>query len=118
MGIESLLPDSIKLIVAGLIASLFVLSQATRRYPHVEWLRRFQLRDNRTEEQKRRARRSGNTFAGIEMIFLGLAIPAAYLVLTTMFFGEMTSVELVVVAAGSLLCIGLGIMAIAKARSL
>lgn len=117
MGIESFLPESVQLILMGAMAAVFVLSQAARRYPHVEWLRKFNLPDNRIEEQKRRARRSGNIFAGVEMILMGLAIPAVYLVMTVMFFSEMTTGELLLVGASSLLCIGFGIWAIAKSRT-
>lgn len=80
MGIDGFLPDSVKLFLLGLMAAVFVLSRAARRYPQVDWLQKFQLRDYRTEEQKRRARRSGNIMAGIEMILMGLAIPAVYFV--------------------------------------
>ena len=116
MGIDALFPDFIKVPIMGIIATVFVLSQAARRYPHVEWLRKFELPDRRTPEQKRRAERSGQIMAGIQMILLGLVIPPGYLILEVMFMSDPSTLEMVLVGSGSLLCIGFGITAIVKAR--
>ncbi len=116
MGIESLSPDAIKLPILGIIATVFVLSQAARRYPHVDWLRKFEFPDHRTPEQKRRAARSGQIVGGLEMILIGIALPFGYLVLTVMFMNEPSADALLLVGGGSLLCIAFGVAAIVKAR--
>lgn len=117
MFIESFLPDSVKLIVICLTAAVIILTKAARRYPHVEWLQKFHLPDYRTEEQKRRARRAGNIIAGIEMIGIGLVIPVVYFITTVMFFSEMSTGALLAAGSLSVLCIGFGVMAIAKSRA-
>ena len=117
MGMGSLLPDVVKEILMGLTAGILVLSWAAPKYPHVTWLQKFHLRDPRSDVQKQRARRSGNIMAGLQLIGMGLLIPLGYLVITAMFFSEITTTELLIVGTASLLCIMGGITAIVKARS-
>jgi hypothetical protein len=117
VGIESLLPDSVKIPVLGVITLVIVLSALASRYPAIEWLQRFRVRDNRSDEQKARARRSSNILAGAEMVMMGLAIPFVYGIATVMFFNDFGTGEMLVVGAVSLLCVGLGMWTLAKARS-
>ncbi|MGH7560427.1 MAG: hypothetical protein ACRENB_05345 [Gemmatimonadales bacterium] len=111
------MPRSVEMILASVAAVVLALSFAARRFPAVAWLQAFrfdppQLR----EEQRARMRRRANIYAGIELILLGLVLPIGYLALTLMFFNSITTAGVVLTALGSLLCIGLGITAIAKNR--
>ena len=118
MGIDALFPDFVKVPIMGLIVALFVLVQAARRYPHVEWLRPFYFPDRRTEAQKQRARHSGNIMAGIQMIGFGLVIPVGYAILDIMMFSTMSRPEMMIVSGCSILCVALGIFVMARARTL
>ena len=118
MGIEALFPDFVKVPIIVLVSALLLLTHAARRYPHVEWLQKFKLPDNRTEAQKQRARRTGNILTGIEMIGVGLLIPLGYAIMTVMFMSSIGPIEMVLVGAASLLCVGFGIFVIIKARTL
>ena len=92
-----------------------VLSKVTPGNPRLAWIRNFRLADNRTEEQKRSARRSRTVMDGIEMILMGLALPPLYLFSTVLFF--FSGVNPVVLAGTilfSLVLIIIGIRAIIK----
>jgi hypothetical protein len=116
--IESFLPESVKIVLMGIIALAIVLSALARKLPNVAWLQFFRLQDNRTEEQKRRARRSGDILGGLEMIMAGVAVPAVYLVGSVMFFNDPTRGTLLLVGAISVVLIALGVGVIVKtARS-
>lgn len=112
--IESFLPESVKIVLMGVIALVIVLSALARKLPGVAWLQAFKLPDNRTDEQKRRARRSADILGGLEMIAAGVAMPAVYLVTSVMFFSEPTPGVLLVLGVFSVLLIGLGVGVIVK----
>jgi hypothetical protein len=116
MGI-GMLPEAIQTIVVVVGMTVFGLTMAARRYPQVEWLQHFRVRDMRTEEQKRRARRRANIMGGAQMILLGLAIPPGYAILDLMLFSSMSQLELIIVCAVALVCIGIGITAIVRSRT-
>lgn len=110
--------ETVQVIGGGVVLGLFALSQAARRRPDVPWLQKFNLPDHRTEQQKRRARRSQNIIVGIEMIGAGLLLPLAYLFSTVLFFfSGVSPVALGVTILCSLALIGFGIRAIVKAGS-
>jgi hypothetical protein len=112
---ESLLPDSVKAILLGLIAVVFVLSRLAPRFPDVAWLQIFKLPVRQmSEEEKARRRRRANLMAGTEMILAGLILPLLYLASKVMMFNEPTTLGLIIVGACSLACIGLGVWVIAR----
>jgi hypothetical protein len=107
MGIESLFPDFVKVPIMVLVAALLLAPWAARRYPHVEWLQKLKLPDKRMEAQKRKARQTDNFLTGVQLIGFGLLFPPGYAV-----------TEMLIVGAASVLCIGLGIFVIVRARTL
>jgi hypothetical protein len=112
---ESFLPDSVKAILLGLIAVVFVLSRLAPRFPDVAWLQVFRLPVRQmSEEEKARRRRRANRMAGIEIILAGLVLPFLYLISKVMMFNEPTTLGVVIVSACSLACILLGIWLIAR----
>jgi hypothetical protein len=115
---ESFLPDSVKAILLGLIAVVFVLNRLAPRFPDVAWLQVFRLTVRQmSEEEKARRRRRANRMAGVEIILAGLVLPLLYLASKVMMFNEPTQLGLIVVGGCSLACIGLGIWVIVRNRS-
>jgi len=105
------------LLAIGVI--VFVLVKSAQRRPDVGWLQPFRFTDHRTEEQKRRARRSGNIMAGVQLILLGIAIVPGYFILSMMMFmSEVSSLELWIAGAISILMVGAGITAIVHSSSM
>lgn len=112
---ESFLPDSVKAILLGLIAAVFVLSRLAPRFPDVAWLQVFRLPVRQmSEEEKARRRRRANRMAGVEIILAGMILPLLYLAAKVMMFNEPTTLGLVIVGGCSLACIILGIWVIAR----
>jgi sterol desaturase/sphingolipid hydroxylase (fatty acid hydroxylase superfamily) len=107
---DSFLSDTVKAILLGLIAIVFVLSRLARRFPHVAVLQVFRLPViQMSEAERERRRRSSNRMAGLEIVLAGLALPFLYFTSTIMLFHEPTAIATMIVAACSLLCIVLGI---------
>jgi hypothetical protein len=107
---EAFLPNSVKAILLGLIAIVFVLSRLGRWLPQVAWLQVFRLPlIQMSEEQKAKQRRSGNRMAGLEMVLAGFLLPVLYFGSTMMTFNEPQTMPTIIVAACSVLCITLGI---------
>ena len=107
---DSFLPDTVKAILLGLIAIMFVLSRLARWFPHIAMLQVFRLPVIRMSEAEReRQRRSGNRMAGLEIVLAGFALPFLYFASTIMLFNEPTAIATTIVTACSLLCIALGI---------
>ena len=112
---ESFFPDSVKAILLGVIAVVFVLSRLAVRFPDVAWMQVFKRPvPNLTEEEKARRRRRANRMAGIEIILAGLILPLLYLLSKVMMFNEPTTFGLIIVGACSFACIGLGIWIFAR----
>jgi hypothetical protein len=112
---ESFLPDSVKAILLGLIAIVFVLNRLSRRLPHVAWLRAFRFPViQMSEEERERRRRSGNRMAALEIAFAGLALPAVYFLSSVMFFSEPKTIPTIIVIACSVLCLGIGIWVLVR----
>ena len=106
-----------QLVTVLVLATLFLLATAARRYPHVTWLRGFANAFPRLPEaQRRQAAKRADFYAGAELIVAGLALPMAYAALTMMTFSSYTTAATVVVAVGSVFCIALGIVAIVHSR--
>jgi hypothetical protein len=109
--------ETLQLVAVLLLAAVFGLSAAARRYPHITWLRGFANAFPRLpDEQRRKARKRADSYAGAELILLGLALPLGYAALTMMTFTGFTTTATVLVGAGSILCIGLGVIAIWHSR--
>jgi hypothetical protein len=109
--------ETLQLVAVIVLGTVFGLSAAARRYPHLTWLQGFATAFPRLpEEQRRRARKRGDLHAGVELILLGLALPLGYAALTLMTFSSYTTSGTVLVGAGSVLCVGLGIFAIWHSR--
>jgi hypothetical protein len=107
---DAFLPDTVKAILLGLIAIMFVLSRLARWFPHVAVLQVFRLPViQMSEAERERRRRSGNRMAGLEIVLAGLALPFLYFASTIMLFTEPTAIATMIVTACSLLCIALGI---------
>ena len=114
---ETFLPHSVKAILLGLIALLFVLSRLARALPHVSWLQVFRLPlVQMSEEQRARQRRSANRMAALEIVLAGLALPLVYFVSTIMFFSEPKTVPTIIVTVISVLCFALGIWIFVRNR--
>lgn len=107
-------PNPLELVLASVVLIIMALGYAARRYPHVIWLRNFDLRARLTEQQQRRLQRTANVNTGAQMILLGIALPIGYVALKAMFLSTFTVTGVVLVAAGSLLCIITGAVAIRK----
>jgi hypothetical protein len=109
--------ETFQLVAVLLIATVFGLSAAARRYPHVTWLQGFSKAfPPLSDEQRRKARKRADFYAGAQLILLGIALPLGYAALTIMTFSSFTTTATVLVGAGSLLCIGLGVTAIFQSR--
>jgi hypothetical protein len=107
----------IQIVLVSILGVLYGLSALSRRFPHVAWLQLFRFEPPRmSEEQRARARRQTNVYAGVELILVGIGLPMAYVAMTVMFFNEITTIEMALVLTGSALCIGLGITAIWRSR--
>ena len=110
-----LLPESVQIVLLGLIVLVFALARAAKANPHVRWLQVFKLGEL-TEEQRRRFRRQSDRLAGMELLLAALIIPMGYIALKVMFFTAFTRVEMLVVGALSLLCFGLGVFVLLRTR--
>lgn len=109
--------DRIQMVVVGVLAVVFGLSALSRRLPHITWLRAFRYTPPQlSEEQRARIRRRSNIHAGIEFILMGITLPMLYGIATVMFFSDFTVTGTILVLAGSVLCIGLGVTAIWQNR--
>jgi len=76
---EAFLPDTLKAILMGLIAIVFVLSRLARWLPHVAVLQVFRLPViQMSEAQREKRRRFGNRMAGLEIVLAGRVYPFAY----------------------------------------
>lgn len=107
--------ETFQIVAGSILAVLYGLSALSRRFPHVAWLRYFRIPHPRfAEEQQARMRRRANVHAGAQLILLGLVVPLGYVVLTVMTFGTLRPGVMVLVLAGSVLCIVLGIVAIVQ----
>ena len=105
------------IVVLAFFAGLLLWKMAPGN-PRLAWLRKFRLEDNRTEEQKLRARRSRTIMDGLEMIMMGLVLPPLYLLSTVMaFFSAVNPFILAATVALSLVLIFMGIRVIVKARA-
>jgi hypothetical protein len=102
-------------VLAALMAVVFGLSMLSRRFPDVAWLRPFQP-PKLTPRQQATHRRRANTYAGLEMILIGVLIPMGYVAMTVMTFNNFDTTTTVLVIGGSLVCIGLGITAIVRSQ--
>lgn len=106
----TIFPDSVKAILLGVIAVVFVLSRLSRWFPDVGWLQLFRLPViQMSDEERVRRRRFGNRMAGLEIVLAGVSLPLLYFASTIMSFSEPTMIPTVIVGAASLLCIALGI---------
>lgn len=104
-------------VALGVLALIFfALVQLARRYPDVAWLRPFRPPPLSAAQQERRRRRA-NTYTGIELILVGLVVPMGYVALTVMMFNDFDPLWTAGVVITAIICITLGITAIAKNRS-
>jgi hypothetical protein len=109
--------DRLQLVLGGLVALVFGLSRLARRFPHVAWLRPFRDAWPRpTAAQRARTGRQTAFLAGAQLILMGVVLPFLYGAVTAMFFTDFTAKAVTLVLAGSILCIGLGVMAIWQSR--
>lgn len=105
----------IQIVLGGLLAVMFGLSELSRRFPHVGWLQPFRYeRPRLSEEHRARMRRRANVYTGVELIMIGIGLPLAYVALTVMMFNDITPKAMAIVLTGSALCIGLGVAAIVR----
>ena len=108
---------TLQLVLVGLLAVTFILAALARRFPQITWLQIFRYNTPRpSEEQRAKFRQRANINAGVEMILMGMVLPMIYIAGTVMFFNAFTTTGIILVAAGSLLLIGLGLTAIWRYR--
>ena len=109
--------ETFQLAAVLLLGTLYVVSAAARRFPHITWLRGFANAFPRLPDaQRRQVRKRSDFYAGAELILIGIALPLAYAALTMMTFSTFTTTATVVVGVGSVVCIALGVVAIAHSR--
>ena len=107
----------IQLVLLGLVAVVSGFAVLARRFPGVGWLQLFRYKGPPlSEAQRARIRQRSNIHAGIELILMGIVLPILYVVGIVMFFNEVTTNALVLVMAGSVLLIGLGVVGIWQNR--
>ena len=107
--------ETFQVVVGSIVVVVYGLSALSRRFPHVGWLQHFRLPLPRlTAEQQARMQRRATVNAGAQLILLGLVLPLGYVVLTVMMFNTITRGTMILVLAGSVLCIVLGITAIVQ----
>jgi hypothetical protein len=107
----------IQIVLVSILGVLYGLSALSRRFPHVAWLQPFRFEPARmSEEQRARARRQTNVYAGVELILVGIGLPMAYVAMTVVFFNDISTREMALVLTGSALLIGLGVTAIWRSR--
>src|ERR1043166_5748412 len=107
---ERFFSNTVKAILLGLIAIVFVLSRLARARPDVAWLQVFRLPViQMSEEQRARRRRSANRMAALEIILAGFVLPLLYFISTVMTFNEPKMIPTIIVTTCSILCIALGI---------
>lgn len=109
--------ERFQIIVVVVLAVVWGLALLARRRPDVRWLR--PLRDafpRLSDQQRARARRRSDLFAGIGFILMGLAVPMVFGAFKLMFFSSFSTAEVAVVAAISVLCFVLGVAAIVQSR--
>ena len=104
-----------QIILLAILAVIYGLSLASRRYPDVAWLCPFHL-PQLTPQQQPKQRRRANIHVGFEMILIGVVIPIGYAALTVMMFNDFDPLITALVIGGSLLCIALGVTAIVRSR--
>ena len=107
-------PEPVKIILGSAALAFMALGWFSRRHPEIAWLRPFDVSRHLTAEQKKRFRRTHEVTSGMYFILLGLALPLGYIALTAMFFSDFETGEIAAVAAGSLLCIGIGSYAVTR----
>ena len=108
---------TVQMVLAGILVVTLGLAALSRRFPQVGWLQAFRYNFPRlSEERQARIRRSSNIHAGIELILLGVILPLIYFASSLMMFNEPTTKGTVLVGAGSVLLIGLGVTAIWRNR--
>lgn len=89
----------LQLVLTGILAVVFGLAFLARRFPDVTWLQVFRFNPPHLREEQR-----------------AMVLPLGYIALTVMLFNSFTPAGIALVAAGSLLCSGLGITAIWRNR--
>jgi hypothetical protein len=109
--------EGFQLVVVVAFVAIFVLSKAAPGNPRLAWLMKFKLQDRRTDEQKRRARRSAQFMGGLQLIALGLALPLVYVGSTVILWGDLSSAFLNGTVAVAVLMVIAGITVIVKART-
>ena len=114
---DAFIPDSVKLILLVLIATVLVLSRIARAFPDVTWLQLFRLPViPMSEEQRARRRRAGNRMAALEMVLAGLALPPLYFLSTVMFYSDPSLIPMIIAFACSFVCISLGVWVFVRNR--
>jgi hypothetical protein len=107
------LDDTTKAALAALILILLALSELSKRYPHVEWLRPFRWSGPQLSPARQAAvRRRAMVFAGSELILAGFVLPMGYVALTVMMFNDFKTMPTVLVLMGSIACIAVGVVVI------
>jgi len=108
---------TIQLVLVGILAVTLGLAALSRRFPQAGWLQVFRyVKPRLSEEQQGKIRQSANIHAGIELILLGVVLPMVYFASSLMMFTDPTTPGTVLVGAGSVLLIGLGVTAIWRNR--
>ena len=108
------LSETAQIAIGLLVILIFGLGLLARKHPHISWLQGFKL-SQLPEPQRARLERSQKSMAGAQFILLGIVVPLGYAALTLMMMNSFDPVVTLMVAAFSLLCIGIGVYAIVTA---
>ena len=109
--------ERLQIIALVAVAAIWGLAELARRRPDIGWLRPFRIAFARLPEEQRAAARRRRAFnAGRQFLRRGIAVAIGAAVLKLAFFARFSKEEVAIVAAISVLCLWLGITAIAKSR--
>jgi len=107
------MPRELELVLVVVLGVVLGLAALARRFPKLGWLQVFRQAAPRLSDAERAGmRRRANVHSGAQLILLGLVVPIGYVFLTVMFFNAFTPLAVTLVAAVSLLLVGLGVTAI------
>lgn len=109
------LPEWAKIALGVLVIAGFLLSRAAVRYPHVQWLRAFDVRGPVDPARQARLARAGKVKAGVEMILLGVVLPIGYAALTLMTWSDFKTGLTVAVFGTSAVLITAGTVVLIRA---
>jgi hypothetical protein len=109
--------STVQLVVLIVLGAIVGLAALARRYPNIGWLRPFHMaQPHLSDEERARIKRRGNVHTGIELILMGLAVPAVYVGSSIMMFSDPGRIGLIISAAIGFGLVMLGLFVIQNNR--